>query len=163
MASISGAISEEAGFRGYFQGALERRGLGPAAIFVAALVMAPEHALTQGFVWPTILFYLFVDGMLGALAFVTKSIRPGIVVHAIGLLVFFTVVWPHDRDRTLIWQRGADAWFWVHVSQTLVFAALAILSLGHLARLAANRRSTIRSQTVVESETLASDRPSGTR
>src|SRR5579863_3543907 len=84
MAGISGGVSEEAGFRGYFQGALERRGLGPAAILIAALVMAPEHALSQGFVWPNLLFYLLVDMMLGALAYVTRSIRPSIVVHALG-------------------------------------------------------------------------------
>src|SRR5205085_5200428 len=51
MAALVGAVAEEAGFRGYFQGVLERAVGGPAAIMIAALVMAPEHALTQGFVW----------------------------------------------------------------------------------------------------------------
>jgi membrane protease YdiL (CAAX protease family) len=140
MASISGAVSEEAGFRGYFQGALERRGLGPLAVVITALVMAPEHALTQGFVWPTILFYLLVDAMLGALALITGSIRPGVVVHAIGLLTFFTLVWPSDKDRPLIWSGGADAWFWAHVGQTLVFAALGLFAFVRLARRAAKAR-----------------------
>jgi membrane protease YdiL (CAAX protease family) len=124
MAAVSGGVSEEAGFRGYFQGALERRGLGVLAIAVTALVMAPIHALTQGFVWPTILFYLLVDAVLGALAYVTGSVRPGVIVHAIGLFVFFALIWPNDAHRPLIWASGADASFWTSVALTVVFTAL---------------------------------------
>ena len=107
-----------------------------AAILCTALLMAPVHALTQGFVWPTLLFYLLVDAMLGALAYFTKSIRPGVVVHAVGLFTFFGVIWPRDRDRLSIWQSGADIWFWIHFFQAIVFAALSLLALRHLARLA---------------------------
>jgi membrane protease YdiL (CAAX protease family) len=137
--AISGAVSEEAGFRGYFQGTLERRGLGLASILVSALVMAPEHALTQGFIWPTMLFYLLVDLMLGALAYLTKSIRPGVVVHAIGLFVFFALVWPHDGARRLVWRDGADLWFWIHLGQVVVFAVLGAAALARVARLARER------------------------
>jgi len=143
MASVAGAVAEEAGFRGYFQGTLERQGLGWASILVSALVMAPEHALTQGFVWPTMLFYLLVDAMLGALAYITGSIRPGIVVHGVGLFVFFAVVWPHDKERVLIWGRGADLWFWVHAGQAVVFAMLSAIAFVHLTRLAKSSRAAI--------------------
>jgi membrane protease YdiL (CAAX protease family) len=136
LAAASGAMSEEAGFRGYFQGALERSGLGAAAILCTALLMAPIHALTQGFVWPTLLFYLLVDAMLGALAYFTKSIRPGVVVHAVGLFLFFGVIWPRDKDRSPIWQGGADTWFWIHLGQALLFAVLSLLALKRLARIA---------------------------
>jgi len=139
MAAISGGVSEEAGFRGYFQGALERRGLGASAILVAALVMAPIHALTQGFVWPNLVFYLLVDAMLGALAFVTGSIRPGVVVHAIGLFIFFALVWPNDAHRPLISASGADAAFWISVAQTVVCAALGAVAFARLVRLAKDR------------------------
>ena len=136
MAAISGGVSEEAAFRGYFQGALERAGLGPAAVIVAALVMAPVHAQTQGFVWPTLLFYLLVDSMLGALAYITGSIRPGVVVHTIGLFVFFAFIWPRDPGRTLIWAHGPDPWFWIHVGQTAVFGALSLAAFARLTKLA---------------------------
>jgi membrane protease YdiL (CAAX protease family) len=131
-AAISGGVSEEAGFRGYFQGALERRGLGPLAILIVALVMAPIHAQTQGFVWPNLVFYLLVDGMLGALAYVTGSIRPGIVVHAFGLFVFFALVWPGDAHRQLIWKSGPDAAFWACAGGTALFAALGALAFARL-------------------------------
>jgi membrane protease YdiL (CAAX protease family) len=134
MAAISGGVSEEAGFRGYFQGTLEKHGLGWGAVVIAALVMAPVHAQTQGFVWPNLVFYLLVDGMLGALAYLTKSIRPGVVVHAIGLFVFFAIVWPRDAARPMLSASGDHAWFWLHVAQTVVFAALSLAAFVRLAR-----------------------------
>ncbi len=140
MAAISGGVSEEAGFRGYFQGTLEKYGLGWAAILLVALVMAPIHAQTQGFVWPNLVFYLLVDGMLGALAYLTKSIRPGVVVHACGLFVFFLIVWPHDAARPMFAASGDHAWFWIHVGQTLVFAALSLAAFVKLARLRGGQR-----------------------
>lgn len=77
MASLVSSLPEEAGFRGYFQGSLERWLSSPVAILGVAVVMAPEYALTQGFVWPTLVFYLFVDIMLGTMAYITRSIVPG--------------------------------------------------------------------------------------
>lgn len=134
MASLVSALPEEAGFRGYFQGSLEPWLGGPVAILIVAVVMAPEHALTQGFVWPTLVFYLFVDVMLGAMAYLTGSILPGVIVHSIGLLIFFTLVWPGDMVRQFIGGGSASVWFWIHVAQVAVFTALALLAFRRLAR-----------------------------
>jgi membrane protease YdiL (CAAX protease family) len=141
MASLVNAIVEEAVFRGYFQGALEAQVGGLAAIALTTLVMAPEHALTQGFVWPTLVFYAAVDVMLGATAYFTQSILPGMLIHFAGLLVFFTLVWPGDMIRSLVGQLDATAWLWIHGAQVVFFAALAILAFARLARL--TRRSPI--------------------
>jgi membrane protease YdiL (CAAX protease family) len=135
VACASGAISEEAGFRGYFQGSLERAGLGASAILCAALLMAPIHALTQGFVWPTLVFYLLVDSMLGALAYLTRSILPGIVVHAVGLFVFLGLIWPGDKNRLPVSQGGAGLWFWMHLAQAVLFGSLSLYALRRLAKL----------------------------
>lgn len=134
MASLVSSLAEEVGFRGYFQGVLEREVGGPAAIVIASLLIAPAHGLTQGFLWPTLLWYFFVDVMFGGMAYLTRSILPGIVVHSIGLLAFFTLVWPYDTQRRLIWETGADTWFWIHVAQAIIFTALAILAFSRLAR-----------------------------
>lgn len=136
MASLVSSLAEEAAFRGYFLGLLERRLSHPVAVLIAAVAIAPGHALTQGFVWPTLLFYLFVDLMLGALASLTGSILPGIVVHSLGLLVFFTLVWPGDMLQRLAGRGGADVWLWIHSAQAIVFAALAVLAFIRLARYA---------------------------
>jgi membrane protease YdiL (CAAX protease family) len=133
MASLVSSLPEEAGIRGYFQGALERRVGAVAAILIPALVIAPGHAITQGFVWPTLVFYLCTDVMLGVMAYLTGSIVPGIVVHSLGLLVFFTLVWPGDMIQQLVSAGSANLWFWIHVAQVVVFAALAILAFLRLA------------------------------
>jgi hypothetical protein len=72
--------------------------------------------------------------MLGAMALLTRSILPGIVIHAIGLLVFFTLVWPGDALRSLIGRGDADTWLLIHSAQVIVFAALALLAFIQLAR-----------------------------
>lgn len=128
MASVLGGFSEEAAFRGYLQGMLEREYSALASIAITAVVMAPGHALTQGLAWTTLLFYLVVDGMLGTLAHLCNSVWPGAVVHAVGLLIFFTLVWPSDPARPLASAALRDPWFWTHAGQTVVFAGCATLA-----------------------------------
>ena len=134
MAALVSSLAEEVGFRGYFQGILEHKVSGPLAIIIASLLIAPAHGLTQGFVWPILLWYFCVDVMFGAMAYFTRSILPGIVVHSIGLLIFFTLVWPYDAQRRLIWETGVSTAFWLTVVQALVFSVLAILAFSQLAR-----------------------------
>lgn len=143
MASLVNAVVEEAVFRGYLQGALEGQVGGLAAIALTALAMSPEHALTQGFVWPTLVFYFAVDVTLGATAYLTQSILPGIAIHFAGLLVFFTLVWPGDMIRSLMGHLDAATWLWIHSAQVVVFAALAILAFARLARVAHITKSNI--------------------
>ena len=135
MASVLGGLSEEAAFRGYLQGTLERECSPPVAIAITALVMAPGHALTQGLAWPTFAFYLLVDVMLGVTAYLCNSVWPSAVVHALGLLLFFAVVWPADSARRLAGDPTWDRWFLIHAGQAAIFSALAILAFFRLARL----------------------------
>ena len=133
MAAIAGSVIEEAGFRGYFQGALERLASAPIAIGATALLLAPGHMLTQGFALPTFVFYLSVDAMLGTMAYLTNSILPGIVVHAVGLALFFGCVWPYDATRAIGTAALSDHWFWIHVVQVALFAVLAVRGFRRLA------------------------------
>jgi hypothetical protein len=42
--------------------------------------------------------------MLGTTALLAQSILPSIVIHGIGLLVLFTLVWPADIFRQVVGQ-----------------------------------------------------------
>ncbi len=134
MASLVAPISEEAGFRGYIQGPLEKN-YGPiAAILISSIAFSLAH-LTHG-AFPPKLFLYFLGGViLGLPAYLTNSILPGIVVHIFADLVFFILVWPGDAGRVLVSQGGADAWFWTHVVQVLAFGLLAIYGYQRLASL----------------------------
>jgi membrane protease YdiL (CAAX protease family) len=140
MASLVGALAEEAGFRGYFQVALERELSAPVAIAIAALALTPGHGATQGFAWPTIVFYLLVDLTFGVTAYLCDSVWPGTVVHATGLLTFFALVWPFDSRRPLVPSALTDRWFWIHAVQAALFTCLALLVFRRLASEVRNSR-----------------------
>jgi len=134
MACVVSSVPEEAAFRGYFQSFLEQRLPAAGAIILSSLVLAPGHCATQGFVWPVVVFYFLVDSMLGTMAYLTKSILPSVVVHFIGLLIFFTLVWPHDGTRPFVHDAGAGLWFWIHLGQLVLCGLLALLSFRQLTR-----------------------------
>jgi membrane protease YdiL (CAAX protease family) len=141
MACVVSSVPEEAAFRGYFQSFLEQRLPAAGVIILSSLVLAPGHCATQGFVWPVVLFYFLVDSMLGTMAYLTKSILPSLVVHFLGLLIFFTLVWPQDETRSFVRDVGTRPWFWVHLAQLVVCGLLALLSFSRLARLSRPIRS----------------------
>jgi len=127
MASLVSPVTEEAAFRGYAQGILEREFTGTSAILISSIFFTAAHVV-HGLVWPKLLVYFLVGVVFGVTAYVTKSILPALPVHIIGDLTFFIFVWPHDATRRLVWDAGPDTWFWTHVAQTIAFAALAIPS-----------------------------------
>lgn len=128
VAAIVGAVTEEGAFRGYVQGLLEGRARPATAIIVTSLLLAPEHAATQGFAWPTFVFYLLVDAMLGTTAYLCDSILPGIVIHAAGLATFFAWIWPADAARVTGAAAMSQPWFSIHVVQIVVFGAASLVA-----------------------------------
>lgn len=134
MGSVAAPLTEEPAFRGYCQVVLEREFGGPVAVVISSVVFALGHGPTQGFLWPKLLFYFLVGVVFGTTAYLTKSILPAIPGHVFGLLVFFPLIWPHDAERSLIWESGTDLWFWLHAGQTVLFSALTVWALRRLAR-----------------------------
>jgi membrane protease YdiL (CAAX protease family) len=132
MASLVAPFTEEAAFRGYCQSILEREFRGPAAIVISSILFALAH-LTQGFYLPKLFVYFLAGLVFGLPAYLANSTLPSIPVHILADMTFFALVWPHDTARRLVWQGGADSWFWVHVAQATVFTALAIVAYKKLA------------------------------
>jgi membrane protease YdiL (CAAX protease family) len=126
-ASLLAPIVEEISVRGYLQSVLERDFSPVVAVVLSSLVFAAAH-VSQGLAWPKLLFYFLVGATFGSIAFLNDSILPVIPVHVAGDLLFFLFVWPYDESRISIAQHGPDLWFWVHVVQTIAFAAAAILA-----------------------------------
>jgi membrane protease YdiL (CAAX protease family) len=124
MASIVGAVTEEAGLRGYLLKRLEGLVPAPLAIVIAAILIAPGHALTQGFVVPVVVWYLAADVAFGTLAYLCGSIVPVIVIHAIGLLLFFSIIWPTDPSRRGVTLGTADTGFWLAVLACAILSGL---------------------------------------
>lgn len=131
IAILVSPLSEEAAFRGYFQVILERNFAAPTAILISSFFFALEH-ITQGF-WLPKLFVYFLGGVgFGITAYLTQSILPGIAIHILADLTFFTTVWPYDTSRQLVWEGGPNMLFWIHVGQAVVFTILTVLAFRQL-------------------------------
>ena len=126
MGALISPLCEQAGMWGYWQGGLERRWSGATAIVVTSVTFAlgPHPPAGMALV-PKVMFFFLTGLTFSTMAYLTNSILPAIPVHVLGLLMFFVLVWPHDPERRLVPASGADVWFWIHVAQVVVFAALA--------------------------------------
>jgi membrane protease YdiL (CAAX protease family) len=133
MGSLVAPFIEEAGFRGYFQVALEREFGGSVAVVVSSLVFAFAH-FAHGILWPKLLVYFLAGIAFGATAYLTNSTLPAIMPHIVGDLTFFTLVWPNDAARRLVWESRTDTWFWIHVTQAIAFTVLAVWAFQRLAK-----------------------------
>jgi membrane protease YdiL (CAAX protease family) len=132
MGSLVSPLMEEASFRGYFQVVLEREFRGLTAVIGSSLLFALAH-YPHGFVWPKLLVYFLAGVAFGVTAYLTNSTLPAILPHIIGDLTFFTLVWPNDAARRLVWDTGTDTWFWIHAAQGIVFTTLAVWAFRRLA------------------------------
>lgn len=139
MASLVGAVLEELGLRGYMLTRLESTVPGWLAVLIVAVAVSPGHGETQGFAVPTLVWYLAADLVFGFLALLSRSILPGMVVHFIGLLLFFSIIWPTDKYRhaSSLGQQGAA--FWIEALLCVALAVLSILAFRQLASV--SRRS----------------------
>jgi membrane protease YdiL (CAAX protease family) len=140
MASLVSPITEEAAFRGYCQSILERAFTGAPAILISSIFFTAAHVVHGSAVAQA-------SGVFPGRRFVRRHRLPDQVnpaalpIHIIGDLTFFVLVWPHDPARQLVWDAGPDRWFWFHVAQTVVFAALAIPSFLKLSKISESVRS----------------------
>lgn len=120
-------LCEQIGLWGYGQVVLERRFPAPVAIVTTALVFAVlPHPPSQAALWPKWLFFFSTGLMFSMMAYVTDSIVPGLIVHAVSLLTFFVFVWPFDPQRPLVTSAGADIGFAMRVGQTVVFGSACV-------------------------------------
>lgn len=132
MGSLAAPLSEEAAFRGYAMGILERAFGGPRwAILGSTLLFAAAHA-PQGLDVFKLGLY-FIAGLIFALvAWSANSLYPAMAAHAVGDVMGFTVLWPHDKTDHAMGL--ADPWFTPALIGLAVTAPCAVWALLRLAR-----------------------------
>jgi membrane protease YdiL (CAAX protease family) len=106
MGSIVAGVTEEAAFRGYMQGPIERRyGLAVAILVNGAifgLLHFPSHPADVVWMLP---YYIAVSAVYGGLTWAANSILPALVLHAAGNVVVLTRWWLTGRPE---WQIGSE-------------------------------------------------------
>lgn len=142
-APIAGII-EEAAFRGYMQGPIERRSGLTIAILITGTMFAVAHLDFTLILWP---YYVAVAALYGTVVYLTNSILPAIVLHTAGNLYSNIDLWLHgkaewqaaSRSAELIWTTGVDASFWRTSGALLIVLAATVWAFIRLAR--SSRRS----------------------
>ena len=120
MASVVAGVVEEAGFRGYMQGPIERRHGAIVALLLNGVVFGALHFTHHPAAVLTMLpYYVAVTLIFGGLAWATNSILPGLVMHALGDVFSLTRLWATGQPEwqqtaptPLIWESGPDGAFW---------------------------------------------------
>jgi len=132
--SIVAGITEEAAFRGYMQGPIEKQyGLALAILvngMAFGLLHFPNHPAD---VWKMLPYYIAVSAVYGGLTWAANSILPAVVLHAGGDVWSLGRLWLTGRPEwqmsvgspALVWETGVDTSFLILIG---VFAVLAGLT-----------------------------------
>jgi membrane protease YdiL (CAAX protease family) len=129
-ASIVAGVTEEAAFRGYMQGPIERKHGALVAILVTGTVFGLAHYNHHPTAVLVLLpYYIAISAIYGGLAAATNSILPGLALHVGGDVFSFMRLWTTGQPEwqaastppPLVWQTGVDFAF---VRSVVVFAVL---------------------------------------
>jgi membrane protease YdiL (CAAX protease family) len=136
MAAIAAPLSEEAGFRGYAQGLLERSWRwAPAAIIGSSILFALWH-VTQGLFLPKLGLYFVAGLVFGTIAYLTNSLYVAMIVHSLADFEGFLLLWPHDAmPHALVTEGGHDPLFAPAVAALAILGPLSLFAFRRLARL----------------------------
>lgn len=129
---VAAPLTEECAFRGYAMGMIRKVAPDGWALVLVSLMFAAAH-LTQGFYLTKLTVYFLVGLGLGFTALRAGSLVPAMVVHSIGDLVFFTLVWPNDAHRQHVTLAAADQAFWLQAAAMVALLTLAVAAYVRLA------------------------------
>lgn len=141
MSAVVAGVVEETSFRGYLQKPIERR-YGPVvAILVSGSLFGFAHFAHPEIGFALMPYYLAVAAVYGALAYLTDSIFPSMVLHAGGNMFSAFDLYARGRSewqlsttpRPLVWQTGPDSAFWANVAALLVVGTLTVFAYAALA------------------------------
>lgn len=146
MAAPVAGIVEEAAFRGYMQGPIERRHGLLIAILITGTMFAIAHLDFTPILWP---YYVAVAAIYGTVTYQTNSILPAVVLHTSGNLYSNFDLWLHGQaewqapagQASRIWTTGADASFWMSSVSLLIVATAMLCAYVALARAARAARA----------------------
>ena len=134
-------IVEEAAFRGYMQGPIERRHGLAIAILITGTMFALAHLDFTLILWP---YDVAVAAIYGIVTHLTRSILPAVVLHTCGNIYSNFDLWLHGQAEwqaqasatQLIWKSGADASFWISSTAFLIVTAAMVWAYRRLGRAA---------------------------
>jgi hypothetical protein len=134
IASVVAGMTEEAAFRGYMQGPIERRHGVALSILVNGLVFGllhfPAHPADVLWMLP---YYVAVSALYGGLTWAANSILPAMLLHIGGNIIVLTRWWLTGRPEwqigsappALVFETGVDAHFVLTSAASIALVAAA--------------------------------------
>jgi membrane protease YdiL (CAAX protease family) len=107
VSSLNAGVVEEAAFRGYMQGPIERQAGPVVAILVTGVMFAVAHLDFSPVLLP---YYLAVAAVYGLVTYLTGSILPAIVLHTVGNIYSNTDLWLRGRAEWQALSRAETQW-----------------------------------------------------
>jgi len=150
MSSIVAGVTEEAGFRGYMQGPIERRyGLAVAILVNGAMFGLLHFTNHPGAVVTMLPYYIAVSAVYGGLTWAANSILPALVLHSGGDVWSLGRLWITGRPEwqlassqpALIRDTGVDSAFLFAVAFLVAFAGLTMVAFSAVRRLRVGARA----------------------
>jgi predicted Abi (CAAX) family protease len=128
ISAVAGVV-EEAAFRGYMLSGIERRHGWIAAILVTGLVFFLDHHFGHAYATVAFLpFFLAVSSLHGLLVYLTRSIRPSIILHAVADAIVIPIQYGLIGNPSVssVWKNGIDSSFLLLIGVVVGFALAAV-------------------------------------
>jgi membrane protease YdiL (CAAX protease family) len=148
MSAVVAGVVEETSFRGYVQAPIERRHGSVIAILVTGSLFGLMHFTHPEVTLVLLPYYMAVAAVYGALAHLTDSTLPSMVLHGGGNVFSAFALFTRGRSewqlsaapKPLIWEVGPDAPFLANAVALLVVGAAAVWAYSELSRAARTAR-----------------------
>lgn len=141
---------EEAAFRGYMQGPIERRHGAIIALLLNGVVFGALHFTHHpAAVLAMLPYYVAITLIFGGFAWATNSIVPGLVMHTLGDVFSLTRLWATGKPEweqtsvtvPLIWESGPDGSFWAALAALVLLGSATAWAYRSLAAAAREERA----------------------
>ena len=144
MGAVVAGVVEETAFRGYMQGPIERQHGPIIAILVTGGLFGFAHFTHPEVGLILLPYYLAVAAVYGALAYLTNSILPSLVLHAAGNIMGAFALFTRGASEwqasssppRLIWETGPDTAFLITLISFICLGIGAIAAYAALAKAA---------------------------
>ena len=149
MLALVAAVTEEAGFRGFMQGPLERSHGPLVAILIGGVVFWIGHILQFGGNYRLFLisiwYFLAASALMGAIAWLTDSILPSLAAHAVGDFVFtLLTLWAFAKGENIEKASSGSSAFSLSILMAVITLPLSLFALRQLSKCPKSRIADIR-------------------
>jgi len=141
ISAVAGVL-EEAAFRGYLISQVQRRHGWIVAILISGVMFFVSH-LGHAYVTLAFLpFFLVVSSLHGFLVYLTRSILPSVVLHAVADVVVIPIQYGVIGHLSVapVWKTGMDPAFITSAVLIVIFGILAVPAFRRLATLTQGER-----------------------